>query len=78
MKFKFNPDKSSQFDDMVIQPLKEYHFSSELRRMSVVCKVTGEVKPIVVIKGVPEAIEELLIEVTECCRDCYRSYTRQG
>jgi cation-transporting ATPase 13A1 len=78
MRFKLNPDKSSQLDDMVIQPLKEYHFSSELRRMSVVCKVTGEAKPIVVIKGAPEAIEELLTEVPEGYRDCYRSYTRQG
>ncbi|EAY03319.1 hypothetical protein TVAG_173640 [Trichomonas vaginalis G3] len=78
MHFKLNSDKSATYGDISITPIKEYHFSSELKRMTVVCNVSGRTQPIAVIKGAPEAVQPLLTTVPSDYKQAYLKYARQG
>lgn len=78
MHFKLNPDKSAQYEDLTITPIKEYHFTSELKRMSVVCNVSGYDNPVALIKGAPEVVQPLLKNAPADYKQTYMKYTRQG
>jgi len=78
MRFKLNPDKSSDHPRCRIVPVKEYHFSSDLRRMTVVAEVSEQTGFIALTKGAPEIIAELSNNITSDYYPSLRKYTKQG
>lgn len=77
MKFSMK-DKQVTNQNTSLKQLKIYHFSSELRRMTAVCKIERENNVYALMKGAPETIQELLLDVPDNYQETFRSYTRQG
>lgn len=75
MRFELTSDNTYKHKRCTIKPVREYHFSSHLRMMSVVATVANEKGYIILSKGAPEKINEV-------CKDGvpsnYQDYTRQG
>lgn len=78
MKLKLNTDGTVEHARCNLKPVLTFHFSSDLRRMTTVCKIEGESNLVALMKGAPEAIAEFLTEVPEGYNDTFRKYTRQG
>lgn len=77
MKFKLK-ENQAEHPRANITILKTYYFSSDLRRMTSLCKIEGEQHLFALMKGAPETIAELLDQVPPNYFEICRSYTRQG
>lgn len=76
--FRLSPDGIAEHERCKVKNIKTYHFSSELRKMTTVCKINEEEKLYALTKGAPDSIRELLVNVPENYDKTYRDYTRQG
>uniref|UniRef100_A0A0K0E9Q6 Cation-transporting ATPase n=1 Tax=Strongyloides stercoralis TaxID=6248 RepID=A0A0K0E9Q6_STRER len=71
-----NDKKSS-----TIKILHRYHFTSQLRRMTVISEITSndnESSIIVTVKGAPEVLKNMLISIPEGYVNGYKKLTQQG
>ncbi|XP_043708473.1 probable manganese-transporting ATPase PDR2 isoform X2 [Telopea speciosissima] len=59
-----------------VQIIQRHHFSSYLKRMSVVVRVQEEF--FAFVKGAPETIQDRLTDLPSSYVDTYKKYTRQG
>ena len=55
-----------------------FHFSSALKRMAAVSQVGGKNTLFASVKGAPEVLKSMFVEVPENYDEVYRSYTRRG
>jgi cation-transporting ATPase 13A1 len=58
--------------------LTRHHFSSVLQRMSTICKYNPTGKTIVVVKGSPEVVANLLVSVPEGYHETYSTLAHEG
>ncbi|KAJ1440440.1 P-type ATPase [Sesbania bispinosa] len=59
-----------------VQIVQRYHFSSHLKRMTVVVRIEEEF--FAFVKGAPEIIQERLTDIPPSYVETYKKYTRQG